>query len=128
MTVDSSAIIAILCQEPGCERLLDAIGKTRVAVIGAPTVAETQLALTVRLGQDASSMVEQFLVEAKIMIVPFGRDHISAFFEAFLRFGKRRHPAALNMGDCFTYAIAKVAKMPVLFTGNDFSQTDIGAA
>ena len=128
MTLDSSAIIAILAHEPGSERLADAVGNARVVLCGAPTVAETQLALTVKLKRDASALVEQFLVEAKVLVVPFGRDHIAPFFAAFLRFGKGRHQAALNMGDCYTYAIAKVARMPVLFTGNDFSQTDIGAA
>ncbi len=69
-----------------------------------------------------------FLFEIQAVIVPFGRDHISAFFEAFLRFGKGRHPARLNMGDCLTYAVAKLAGMPVLFTGTDFSQTDLDCA
>jgi ribonuclease VapC len=54
--------------------------------------------------------------------------NVSAFFEGYLRFGKGRHPARLNMGDCFTYAVAKVAGMPVLYTGDDFSQTDLVTA
>ena len=128
MTLDTSAIVAVICQESGFDRLLRKIGVARVLVIGAPTVAETQLALTVKLGRDAGALVEQFLVETQTMVIPFGRDHISVFFEAYMRFGKGRHPARLNMGDCFTYATAKVAGMPVLFTGDDFSQTDLAAA
>lgn len=89
-------------------------------------VAESQLAL--KLGWEAGPLVNQFLVEAGVSVVPFGCDHVSAFFEAFIRFGKGRHPARLNMGDCFTYAIAKLARQPVLFTGNDFSQTDLDIA
>jgi ribonuclease VapC len=97
-------------------------------MIGAPTVAECQLVLTVKLGRDGGMIVDQFLNEIHALIVPFGRDHISSFYEAFIRFGKGRHAARLNMGDCFTYAIAKVAGMPVLFTGGDFALTDLKAA
>jgi len=128
LTLDSSAIIAAICREPGYERVLLKIGTAKVIVIGAPTVAETQLALTVKLGRDSGALVEQFLIEARALVLPFGRDHISAFFEAFLQFGKGRHPARLNMGDCFTYAISKVAGMPVLCTGEDFTQTDLAIA
>ena len=128
LILDSSAIIAILCHEPGCQALLGKIGSARLVVIGAPTLAETQLALTVKLGRDTSALVEQFLVEAQALVLPFGREHISEFFSAFLRFGKGRHPARLNMGDCFTYATAKVARMPVLCVGNDFALTDIAMA
>jgi ribonuclease VapC len=128
LILDSSAIVAMVCREPGYEELLRKIGSARIIVIGAPTVAETQLALTIKLRRDASALVEQLLVETRAVVVPFGRDHISAFFEAFLRFGKGRHPARLNMGDCFTYAIAKIAGMPVLFVGDDFSKTDLPIA
>lgn len=128
MTLDSSAVIAVICGEDGCETLLRKIAAARVVIIGAPTVAESQLALSVKLRRDAGGLVDQFLLEARAMVVPFGRDHVSAFFEAFLRFGKGRHAARLNMGDCFTYAIAKVARMPVLFVGEDFSQTDLDLA
>jgi ribonuclease VapC len=128
LILDSSAIVAIICGEPDTERLLHSIGAARVIAVGAPTVAETQLALSVKLHRDAGSLVDQFLFEIQAVIVPFGRDHISAFFEAFLRFGKGRHAARLNMGDCFTYAVAKLAGMPVLFTGADFSQTDLDCA
>lgn len=128
MILDSSAVIAAICREPECERILSKIGSAEVVAIGAPTVAESQLALTVKLGWEAGPLVEQFLAQAGASVVPFGRYHIPAFLEAFLRFGKGRHPARLNMGDCFTYAIAKLAGQPVLFTGNDFSQTDLDIA
>lgn len=128
MILDSSAIIAILCREPGFEHLLRKIGLARKVLIGAPTLAETQLALTVKLGFDASALAEQFLTEAQATVVPFSREHVSEFFGAFLAYGKGRHPARLNMGDCFTYSTAKVAGLPVLFVGQDFSQTDLAAA
>jgi ribonuclease VapC len=128
LILDSSAIIALICNEEGADRLLGKLGDARVIAIGAPTVAESQLALSVKLGRDSSALVEQLLAEIRAQVVPFGREHISAFFAAYLHYGKGRHPARLNMGDCFTYATAKVAGMPVLFTGDDFSRTDLEAA
>ena len=128
MTLDTSAVVAVICGEDGCETLLRKIAAARVVIIGAPTVAESQLALSVKLRRDAGGLVDQFLLEAKAVVAPFGRDHVPIFFEAFLRFGKGRHPARLNMGDCFTYATAKVARMPVLFVGEDFSKTDLELA
>jgi ribonuclease VapC len=128
MTLDSSAIVAVVCREPGYEEPLRKMTSARVVMIGAPTVAECQLVLTVKLGRDGGMIVDQFLNEIHALIVPFGRDHISSFYEAFIRFGKGRHAARLNIGDCFTYAIAKVAGMPVLFTGGDFALTDLKAA
>ncbi len=128
MILDSSAVIAIVCREPGYDSLIRKVGTARTVLIGAPTLAETQLALTVKLGYDAGAIAEQFLVESEAVVVAFGREHVSDFFAAFLTYGKDRHPAGLNMGDCFTYAIAKVAGLPVLFAGQDFSQTDITSA
>jgi ribonuclease VapC len=72
--------------------------------------------------------VDQFLAEIQALVIPFTRNHISIFFEAFRRYGKGRHPARLNMGDCFTYAVAKAAGMQVLYVGDDFNQTDLGSA
>ena len=128
MTLDSSSIIAVICQEPDYDTLVRKMVAARVLTVGAPKVAETQLALTIKRGGDAGALTDQFLSEIQAVIVPFGRDHISTFYAAFLRFGKGRHPARLNMGDCFSYATAKVAGMPLLFTGGDFTLTDIAAA
>jgi ribonuclease VapC len=121
-------VIAILCREPSHGVLLRKLSAASLVLIGAPTLAETQLALSVKLNRDAGALVEQFLAETRAMVVPFGREHVTEFFNAFMRFGKGRHPARLNMGDCFTYATARVARMPVLYVGNDFSQTDIASA
>jgi len=93
MTLDSSAVVAVICQEAGYELLLRKMATARVVTVGAPTVAETQLVLTVKLGRDASSDVDRFLSELQALIVPFGRDHIFTFHQAFLRFGKGRHAA-----------------------------------
>lgn len=128
LILDSSAVVAILCREPGFEILLQKIGAARLILIGAPTLAETQLAMTVKLKRDASALVEQFVAETETVVAPFGREHIATFFTAFITYGKGRHPARLNMGDCFTYATAKVAGLPILYVGSDFSLTDIESA
>jgi ribonuclease VapC len=125
-------VVAIICREPGYEDLLRKIALARTVAIGAPTVAETQMVIEIKLGgkrrQDGAASVDQFLAEIQALVIPFTRSHISIFFEAFRRYGKGRHPARLNMGDCFTYAVAKAARMQVLYVGEDFSQTDIESA
>jgi ribonuclease VapC len=128
LILDSSTIIAVICREAGYERLLDKIAAAQHLFIGAPTLAETELALTIKLGRDAGAVVEQFLTEAGVTVLSFSREHVSIFLEAFLRFGKGRHGARLNMGDCFSYATAKVAEQPLLFVGEDFTRTDLPAA
>ena len=80
------------------------------------------------LARAATESTALRLAELQATIVPFARNHLSIFYEAFQRYGKGRHPARLNMGDCFTYAIAKASGLPVLFVGDDFTQTDLTAA
>ena len=128
MVLDSSAIIAIELQEPGFERLIDKIGDAKAVVMGIPTMFETAIVLSRRRGQDARPWLRGFLRSAKAEAVPFTDEHLDAAIDAFLRYGKGRHRAALNFGDCMAYAVAAVAGMPLLYTGNDFAQTDIPAA
>ena len=128
MVLDSSAIIAIELQEPGFERLIDRIGDAKAVVIGIPTMFETAIVLSMRRGQDARPWLRGFLRSTKAEAVLFTDEHLDAAIDAFLRFGKGRHRAALNFGDCMAYAVAAVAGLPLLYTGNDFAQTDIPAA
>jgi len=128
MVLDSSAIIAIHLKEPGHERLIEMIDRADVVVVGAPTLLETVMVLTARLRQDARPQVFAFLRQLEAEVVAFNDEHLDAATAAFLRFGRGRHPAALNFGDCMAYAIASVAGMPLLFTGNNFAQTDIERA
>jgi ribonuclease VapC len=128
MVLDSSAIIAIEFQEPGFERLLDKIGDAEAVVIGVPTMFETAMVLSRRRGQGARPWLRNFLRNADAEVVPFTEEHLEAAIDAFLRFGRGRHPAKLNFGDCMAYAVAAVAGMPLLYTGNDFAQADIPAA
>ena len=128
MVLDSSAIIAIELKEPGFERLIDRIGEAKAVIIGVPTMFETVMVLSRRRGQDARPWLRGFLRSARAEAVTFTEEHLDAAIDAFLRFGKGRHRAALNFGDCMAYAVAAVAGMPLLYTGNDFAQTDIPAA
>ena len=128
MVLNTSAIVAIHLREPGHERLIDRIDVAEVVVVGVPTLLETAMVLTARLGQDARPMIFAFLRRLEAEVVPFNEEHLDAAITAFIRFGRGRHPAALNFGDCMSYAVASVAGMPLLFTGEDFSRTDIAQA
>ncbi len=128
MIVDSSAIVAIVFKEPGFEELIDKLVQSDVLGIGAPTLVETGIVLTARLGSDARSLMSRFLQEFEVQIVPFGEPHWREAISAYIRFGKGRHPAALNFGDCLTYSVAKLTGQPLLFIGDDFTRTDLIAA
>ncbi len=128
MVLDSSAIVAIHLREPGYERLIDRIDAAEVVVVGVPTLLETAMVLTARLGQDARPMLFAFLRRLEAEVLPFNEEHLDSAATAFMRFGRGRHPAALNFGDCMSYAVASVAGMPLLFAGEDFERTDIAQA
>src|ERR1019366_9710537 len=128
MVLDSSAIVAIHLREPGHEALIDRIDAASVVVVGVPTLLEAAMVLTARLGQDARPMVFAFLRRLEAEVIPFNEEHLDAAATAFIRFGRGRHPAALNFGDCMSYAVASVAGMPLLSTGADFRRTDIPQA
>ena len=125
MVLDSSAIIAVHLKEPGYERLIDLIDRAEVIVVGVPTLLETAMVLSTRIGQDGRPLLMAFLRRVAAELVAFNQEHLDAAIAAFLRFGRGRHPAGLNFGDCMSYAIASVAGLPLLFTGNDFARTDI---
>jgi ribonuclease VapC len=125
LIVDSSAIVAIFLREPGAEALLSAIFDADYVGIGAPTAAETGIVLTNRLRRDATRLLRRFFEEADIDIIPFGAVDWQFAVQAYERFGKGHHPAALNFGDCMTYATASFAGEPLLCCGDDFPQTDL---
>lgn len=125
MIVDSSAIVAIFLQELGYEILINKLSETDRVGIGAPTLVECGIVLSARLDQDARGLLERFLREANIVTVPFTDEHFGVAIGAWRKYGKGRHSAALNFGDCLTYAVAKLANMPLLFIGDDFPQTDL---
>jgi ribonuclease VapC len=125
MILDASAILAVLLREPGCEDLLRLITESQVVAAGAPTLVETALVLSSRMRKNARALLNEFLREAEVEIITFTRDHYEVAVDAFERYGKGRHSAALNFGDCMTYAVARISGMPLLFTGRDFPKTDI---
>ena len=128
MVVDSSALISILLEEPGHEALLEKAGSAETIFVGAPTALESAMVLSARFRRDARPMLSGFLRRTNAEIIDFGEDHYEAALSAFLRFGKGRHPAALNFGDCMSYALASVSGLPLLYAGTDFSRTDIQSA
>lgn len=128
MILDSSAVIALAFAEPDHEELLKLVSGARWVGMGAPTLVETGIVLSARLGRDSRDLLARFLLELEVNIVPFGEDHFRVALEAWLRFGKGRHPARLNLGDCVAYSTAKLAGQPLLCIGNDFPQTDLDLA
>jgi ribonuclease VapC len=125
MIVDSSALVAIALRQPGFENLLTAIAAAPRVAIGAPTLVETTIVLSARLGIDTRGLISRLLIEGDFTIVPFTDAHFGTATDAWLRFGRGRHPAALNFGDCLTYATARLADEPLLCTGEDFARTDL---
>lgn len=128
MILDSSAIVAVVLREPGFETLLRKIAESPSVAVSAPTLSEATIVLSARLGHDARGLVARFVQEGSIATIPFGEAHVAVAVEAWLRYGKGRHPAALNFGDCLSYAVATLAGEPLLCIGGDFPQTDLTLA
>ncbi len=128
LALDASALIAMIREEPGYAELVQKIQTADRVVIGSPTVLEAAIALNARTAGHATAQLFDYLDKMGADVVPFTEDHHLIAFNAFLRFGKGHHPARLNFGDCMSYAIATVANLPLLYVGDDFSQTDIEAA
>jgi ribonuclease VapC len=126
--VDSSALVAVTFREPGHQQLIEKVTRAPSAGIGTPTLAETGLVLGWRLRQDPRDLLVRLLNELGIDEVPFGEAHWREAVAAYLRFGKGRHKAQLNFGDCLTYAVARLADEPLLFIGSDFTETDLELA
>jgi ribonuclease VapC len=123
--IDSSAILAVIGKEPGYERILHALATSQRTRIGAPTRLETGIVMMARFGPRGKTALSRFLQENAITTVAFGEEHAAVALDAYSRFGKGRHPAALNFGDCCAYAIASLAGEPLLCIGDDFARTDL---
>lgn len=125
MIIDTSAVVAIVLREPGWERVVDALESAGTLGIGAPSLTEASLVLGGRLGRDPKPKLARLLQEYSVEVLPYAQEHYAEAVEAFLRYGKGRHPAALNFGDCMAYAVAKLSGQPLLALGGDFVRTDI---
>ena len=128
MTLDSSALIAILFGESGHLDLVDRILEADDVRISAPTLVEASLVFAGRRKSPPAGEVEALVKELGVTVVPFAEREGHAAVAAFLRFGRGRHRAALNFGDCLAYAAASVAGDSLLFVGDDFRKTDITPA
>lgn len=128
MILDSSAIVAILKRETGYEDLARKLLEPGSKGVSASSLIEVSMVMTTEARRPVRSLVDAFLRQFELTVIPFSEAHWRAAVEAFLQYGKGRHPAALNFGDCLSYATAKLADLPLLYTGEDFAKTDIRAA
>lgn len=128
MIIDTSAVIAILFAEPDAEKYAQAIAIAESCRMSAATLVETSIVTDVQTKNAGSRQLDAFIRRAGIAIEPVTEEHAQIARQAYADFGKGRHPAALNYGDCFSYALAKATGEPLLFKGADFRKTDIASA
>jgi ribonuclease VapC len=127
MVIDTSALIALLNMEPESARLAVALESDATRLVSAATVVEAGVVIESRFGSVGGRELDLLIAKAGLSIEPVTADQADAAREAWRRYGKGRHSAGLNFGDCFSYALAKVTGEPLLFKGDDFTQTDISA-
>lgn len=129
VAVDTSALVAVLFGEPDATAYADALGRNvGMCALAAPTLVESRVVVASRFGPPGVDLLTTMLERISATIVPFDASLADAASEAWRRFGKGRHPARLNLGDCFSYALAKHRGIPLLYKGDDFAQTDIASA
>jgi ribonuclease VapC len=125
MVLDASALLVILLDEPERRAFTEAIEAAEGRLLSAVSFVEASMVLESRHGAEGVRALDRLLAAANIEIVTVDTPQAYAAREAFRQFGKARHPAGLNLGDCFSYALAKCRAEPLLFKGNDFSRTDV---
>lgn len=125
MVADTSALLAILQYEPDAKKFATAIESDPVRLISAATVLEAAILMETRAGESGGRELDLLLHKASFQIVAVTKEQLEIGRLAFRTYGKGRHPARLNFGDCFSYALSKTSGEPLLFKGDDFSQTDV---
>ncbi len=128
MVLDSSALMAILRAEPEERAFRTMIKRALVRHLSTPTLVEASVVTLGRAGDAGLAQLHALIEALNIETVALSADHARLAVDAYRRFGKGRHPAGLNFGDCFSYALAQALGEPLLFKGDDFSKTDITAA
>ena len=123
--IDTSAAVAVIVGESTRARLVERLEAKGPFYMIAPSLVELSLVLAGRFGRDADVDVARFKIETGLTVLTFTELHATTAFEAWMRYGKGRHPAGLNMGDCLSYAAAKVAGAELIYVGEDFAQTDL---
>jgi len=128
MVIDTSALLAILQDEPERRRFNELIEAAGTCALSTSNFVETSIAIEVRYGAEGVRDLDEFIRRGGIELVAVTGDHAERARRAVIQFGRGRHPARLNFGDCFAYALAQAREEPLLFKGNDFSQTDVTTA
>jgi len=124
--VDSSALVSLLLREEGWQRIAAALSAHPRVAIGAPTLTETAIVLHAKGA--LPTLLPATLLRIGMEVVAYTERHALVAADAYATYGRGRHPASLNFGDCMTYAVARLAQAPLLFAGNDFALTDIEPA
>ena len=126
MVLDTSALLALLLDEPEAEDFRAAVEEHTTRLVSAATLLETALVIEARKGERGGQELDTLIQKAEVLVVPVDAEHVSEARRAYRRFGKGRHAAGLNFGDVFAYALARTAGEPLLFKGDDFAKTDVG--
>jgi ribonuclease VapC len=127
MVIDSSAIIAVLLNEANAAQIAEAIDSGSQRLLSAASLLEASIVIESRKGEAAGRELDLLIYRAAIEVVAVDQDQAEIARVAWRRYGNGRHPAGLNYGDCFSYALARSRGLPLLFQGEDFSRTDIDA-
>lgn len=125
MVIDTSALLAILMQEPEAENFAQAIAADPRLLISAFSLLEASVVVAARKGPAAVGELDLLIHRASVEVVSFNTEQAEVAREAWMRYGKGRHPAALNLGDCCSYALSQISGEPLLYKGSDFPQTDV---
>jgi ribonuclease VapC len=128
MVIDTSALLAILKVEPEALTFIDCLRQPGARRISTATLLETRIVVERQLGEAGQAELDLLLTRAGITAIPLEELHVHWALEGWRRYGKGRHRAALNLGDCFSYGLAKALEAPLLFKGTDFTATDVAAA
>ena len=125
MVLDTSALLAILTDEPERAAFNRTIEADAVRLVSSATLLETAIVIEARFGPDGGRDLDHFLHKIEVEVVPPSLEHIALARRAYRRFGKGKHAAGLNFGDCFSYALAEASGEPLLCKGKDFALTDL---
>ena len=125
MVIDTSAVLAVLTMAPDAGRFARAIASAETRFMSAANLVEAGIVLQARFGSDAERDLDLLVFRAAVEIMPVTQEQATLARQAYRTFGKGRHAAGLDFGDCFAYALAKATGEPLLFKGDDFSQTDV---
>jgi ribonuclease VapC len=128
MVIDTSALVAILGDEPERHAFATAIEEADARLLSTASLVEVSLVIATRHGREGLRDLDQLVARAALELVAVDADQAEEARRGFLRYGKGRHAAGLNFGDCFSYALARITGQPLLFKGADFARTDVAAA